>query len=275
MGLKTFHCQLNQGKERLSIRMEQKVYLREQNNFFAMFSGGVKMRIAICDRDKSFLANIKRLIYNYAEANKIEIVAECFVSCNKILEHTARYSMVLLGDRLLDMSGIDAAKQIRQLDADSYIVFISDGLDFVLDAFKVDAYRFLRKSTLEDELYDMLNDFFKSFGSDFPIWIKSGGDTVLLHCNEIYFLEADNKHCKLHLKDKIILCNKTMAKVYEILPKNRFCKTNRAYIVNFIHIRRYNNDYIEMKNGTILHPSRKYYKYFKEEFHRFFNHYEL
>lgn len=254
--------------------MEQKVYLLEQKDFLAYRCGGVKMRIAICDQDKGFLASVKKIIYNYAEIHRIDIVAECFVSCNKILENISRYNVVFLGGNLSGMTGIEAAKRIRQTACNSKIVFISDCFDFVLEAFKVGAYRFLRKSTVETELYSMLDDYFKSFGKDYPMWIKSQGDTVFLHSDEIYFLEADNKRCKIQLNDRTLICNKTMARVYEILPKNQFCKTNRAYIVNLNHIRRYNSDFIEMKNGTILHPSRKYYKNFKEEFRRFLRPYE-
>lgn len=255
--------------------MEQKVYFWEQNKNFTYLPGGVKMRIAICNLDKGFMVKLKKLIYSYAELHKMDLVAECFVSGDKIIENPTHYDMVLLDNCLQGMTGIEVAGRLREHNDMSPIVFISDSTDCIYDAFKVGAFRFLRKTHIEQELYSTLDEYFSKFGRDRPMWIKANGDTVFLHTDEIYYLEADNKHCKIHLKDTTLRCSKTMARVYSCLPKNHFCKTNRAFIVNFNHIRRYNNDIIEMKNGTTLHPSRNYYKTFKEEYRRFLRPYEL
>ena len=112
-------------------------------------------------------------------------------------------------------------------------------------------------------------------GDDYPIWIKNAEDTVCLTTDDIYYLEADNKHCYIHLKNSSLYCNKTMAQVFKVLPKSHFLKTNRAFIVNLNHISRYNNDIITLKNGKTLHPSRNYYKTFKEEYRRFLRPLEL
>ena len=255
--------------------MEQKVYFWERNKNNTYLPGGVKMRIAICDLDKGFMARLKKIIYSYAELHKMDLVAECFVSGEKIIENPARYNMVFSDNLLQGMTGIEMAARLREQNSSLPIIFVSDRIDFIYDAFKVGTFRFLRKSNLETELYNTLDEYFRKFGSDHPMWIKVGRDTVFLHTDEIYYVEADNKHCKIHLEDKTLDCSRTMAKVCSILPKNQFCKTNRAFIVNLNHIRRYNNDVIEMKNGVTLHPSRKYYKDFKEEFRQFLRPYEL
>lgn len=60
--------------------MERKVYFWEQNKNFLFFSGGLKMRIAICDFDKDFLSHLKRIVYRYAELHRLDIVADCYLS---------------------------------------------------------------------------------------------------------------------------------------------------------------------------------------------------
>jgi len=62
-----------------------------------------------------------------------------------------------------------------------------------------------------------------------------------------------------------------MARVYGTLPKNQFCKINRAYVVNFNYISAYNSDIIRLANGKDLHVSRNYYKSFKKEYKFFAN----
>ena len=247
--------------------MESKVYFWEQNKFFSL--DGAKMRIAVCDLEKDFLLQFKNEIYRYAEKNRIEIVVECYLSGEGILKNCNEYNLIFLGYSLKGINGLDIATEIRKCGCDAAIIFISDFTDFIFEAFKVNAFRFLRKADWKDNLFSVLNDYMQQFGDTYPIWVKSKEDIVCISVNDIYYLEADNKHCYIHLKDGAIYCNRTMAKVFEVLPKTCFVKTNRAFVVNLNHISRYSFDKITLKNGDILYPSRNFYKSFKEEYRHF------
>ncbi len=251
----------------MSIIMEQQVYFWEQKTKLQS-SGGFKMKIAICDLDKSYLSKIKDMIYKYASKNRFEAVAECYVSGESILGR-GDYNLIFLGYDLDGKNGLEIAQELRSSGVNSPIVFVSDKTEFVLDAFRVQAFGFMLKSQWEQRITILLDDFFKKMGTDYPLWVKSGEDIFCINTDEIYYLEADNKHCYIHLNNTKLVCNRTMAKVFEVMPKNHFVKTNRAFVVNLNHIRRYNNDTITLKNGETLHPSRNYYKSFKEEYRRF------
>ena len=232
------------------------------------------MKIAICDRDRLFMSQLKDMIYDYSENNKMEMVVECYVSGENIIDRN-EYNLIFLGFDLKGKNGLETAYKLRENQIDCPIIFISDHTDFVFDAFKVQAFRFLLKSDWKEKLFSMLDDFFKKIGTDYPLWVKSGEDTVCISTEDIYYLEADNKHCFIHLKTESLSCNRTMARVFEFMPKNHFVKINRAFVVNLKHISRYNNDTLILKNGEILHPSRNYYKSFKEEYRRFLRPYEV
>lgn len=233
------------------------------------------MRIAVCDRDRAFLSKFKAMLYTYAKENNIEIFAECFIFGEGIIESDYNYNLIFLSHKLMGMSGLETAETLRKKQNDAPIIFISDCTDFVFDASKVDAFRFLMKANWEKELFPLMNDFFKKSGSSYPLLVKSGEDTVYINTDDIYYLEADNKHCFIHLESESLYCRSTMAKVYSVLPHSRFSKTNRAFVVNLNHIDRYNNEVIILKNGSNLHPSRNYYKSFKDEYRRFLRPYEI
>ena len=247
--------------------MEQQVYFWEQKNK-RYLSGGFKMKIAICDIDKIFLSKIKDMIYKYAAANKFDAVAECYVSGESIVDRKD-YNLIFLGYDLGGKNGLQIASNLRERGVDCPIIFVSDHTDIIFETFRVQAFGFMLKSQWEQKINSLLDDFFKKMGADYPLWIKSGEDIVCINTDDIYYLEADNKRCRIHLRDKTLVSNRTMARVFELMPKNHFVKTNRAFVVNLKHIRRYNNETITLKNGETLHPSRNYYKSFKEEYRRF------
>ena len=125
-----------------------------------------------------------------------------------------------------------------------------------------------------NDVYSILDDFFKEYAKERPVWIKTGEDTVTLHTKDIVYIEANNKHCYIHLIDEVLECNRTMARVNDVLPKYCFGKINRAYIVNFNHIKKYNNDNLHLSGGHVLHISRNYLKKFKTEYRSFLKPFE-
>lgn len=228
-----------------------------------------EMRVAVCDIDKAFLLQFKKAVYLYANTNKIEIVVECFISGEELLKSGYNYNLIFLGYHLKDINGLKTAEKLRNKGEKTSIIFVSDYTDFIFESFKVNPYGFLLKSKWQESIFSVLQDFFTQKGENYHIFVKDGTDTVCISTENIYYLEADNKYCYIHLSEETLYCHKTMAQVFDCLPKSHFCKTNRAFVVNLSHISRYNNDTIKLKNGKEIHPSRKYFKDFKEEYRRF------
>ncbi len=248
--------------------MEQKVIIWEQKELI-YFPEGAKMRIAVCDWDLRFVNGVKRMIYGFAEKLRIEIVVDCFVSGEMLINKKENYQMIFLGYKLSGMNGFDTARIIRKTDINTAIVFVSEYTDFVYDSFEVTPYRFLTKPLSELKLFEILNIFFEDMGKHSCLWVKSRDNTVCLNISEIYYIEADNKHSVIHLKGESIGCNRTMARVFEVLPKNCFSKISRAYIVNLEYIKNYNPKEIRLVNNKKLPIGRSYLKGFKDEYKLF------
>lgn len=233
------------------------------------------MRIAICDLDSEFLSKVKHCIYRYSSAWRLDIVADCFFSGESVLKNANDYAIIFLGYHLSGINGFETAVRLRQNNVSAIIIFISDYTDFVFDAFKVDAFRFLLKSSFEQELYALLDELCLKPKNGYPILLKSEDETVCVHPQEIRFLEANNKHCSIHLDSLTLNCKRTMASVVRVLPQNTFSKANRSYVVNLRYVSRFGNGTIALKNGDTLRLSRNYSKSFKEEYHRFLQLYKV
>ena len=245
--------------------MEQKVILWEPKINLPL-PKGVKMRIVLCDRDNVFLKKMKNLIYKYAVDYKLDLVVDCFNSGEKLLNSKTRYNIAFLEYHLEGINGFETAKMLRNKSSDVSIVFVSEYTDFVFDAFEVNPYRFLVKPTSPKAIYGILNHFFDKYIKTNCLWIKNRDNTLCLNTSDIYFLEADNKHCYIHLKDEVQSCNQTMAKVYSFLPKRNFSKINRAFVVNLDYVKKYNAKELLLNNEEKLTIGRNFHKSFKEDY---------
>ncbi len=227
------------------------------------------MRIAICDSNIDNLREVKKSLYRYSNLNKIDFIVEEFFCGEELLKSKSTYFIIFIEYNLCGIDGLKTAKKLRENGVKAEIIFLSQNTDFIFESFKVSPYRFLTKPISQKILFETLNDFFNSHSENYPIWINNQINTYCLNTKDIVYLEADNKHCFVHLSDEAIPCNKTMAKVYSTLPNKYFIKINRAFIVNLNYISKYNSEYVFLNNGQKLHVSRNYYKCFKEEYINF------
>ena len=249
--------------------MEQKVVLSEPKPLVLLGKGRIKMKIAICDDEQVIIKLVKPKLYEYANSHRIDLVVDEYYSGEALVTADKNYDIIFLDYQMGRLNGLDAAKILRERNAACAIIFLTSYTHFVFDAFKVNAYRFLIKPITERKLFDTMDDYFKMHGDDYPLLLKCDRDTICIETEDIVYLEADNKHCKLHLPKETLCCAKTMALVSKLLPKSHFFKVHRAFIVNFNYILKYNSEEITLKTGEKIPVSRKYLTPFKEAYRVF------
>ncbi len=224
------------------------------------------MRIAICDKDDIFSKELKQVLYSYSNLYNLEFFIEIFDSGEKLLCSKNKYTLIFIEYTLSGINGLETVKEMRRKNDNTKIIFLTTNTTFVFEAFKVNTYRFFTKPYNKNQLYKTLTEFITNNNTHCPIWINSEESTICVNSEEIIYIEANNKHCLVHLKNEIILCKKTMARVFSALPQIHFEKINRAFVINLGYINKYNNDCVFLKNGERLHITRTYFKNFKQNY---------
>lgn len=224
------------------------------------------MRIAIYNKDKNCLIGLKKMIYSYAEKFKLDVLIECFNCCKDLLASQNKYHIVFLDYSAKNPNGIKVASRIADANQFCSIVFTSRENKFDNNIFTIPLSGIISYPIKESEVCFVLDNYFYKRKNGYPMLVKSGLDTVCLNVNEIVYLEANNKNCVLHLGKESINCNKTMAMIYETLPKKFFLKINRSNVINSEYVNRFNSDEVMLKTGERLFISRNYRKNFKENY---------
>lgn len=229
------------------------------------------MRIALCDDDKILLSEMKPQLYEYANSHSFELVVDEFYAGESLLSSHYLYDIIFLDYKMGNLNGLETAKRIRELNMECAIIFITSYKDdFILESFTVNTYRFLVKPLSQNTLYEVLDDYFALHGFDYPVLVNGQEHVKIhLHSKEIVFIEANNKHCIIHLQKSVLHCTRTMAKLFKDIPHHHFFKVNRAFIINFNYVYKYDNAYITFINNEKVHVSRKYLVPFKEAFKKY------
>lgn len=221
------------------------------------------MRIAICDEDERELARLLELITEYRLNSGKNIDCCSFQNSTDFLCSLkgGEYDLVLLDASMSGTNGVQAAKELRKLDGNVEIIFISSSPEFAVESYSVGAYYYLLKPADADSLFPLLD----SVGSQLFVQreqgfvLKSRKGVVRVSFKELEFVEVINKTVFFHMADGVVYeVTAALADFEEkLLERTEFLKTHRSYLVNLNYIQEAGINYIVTKNGKNIPVSRQ------------------
>ncbi len=153
------------------------------------------------------------------------------------IENGVKYDIVFLDIVLNNMNGIDVAKKINMQLPYTNIIFVSANEDYFKDVYGAKHCYFLTKP-LEMERFNVailmaLNNL-KNNG--FFITTKKGKYKILF--DDILFLESSLKNTRIHFSNNTIAeYAVSLLKIEDKLPRDKFLRTHKSFIVNLdLHI---------------------------------------
>lgn len=227
------------------------------------------MRIAICDDEQNWIDMLKALLDEYFFGRRIQFYLSTFKNGSELLERQNEFDIIFMDYQMNELNGIEVAREIRGQNNTCTIIFVSSYPDIAIDAFEVDAYRFLVKPIDKTKLFNALDEHRKRMESDDYLVIKFRTETLSVRLSEIVFCEADDKHTIIHTIKGDFDVMKNMKEIERRLPPDSFFRCHKAYIVSFAHIRNFNNERIVFDNGTEAFISRTFLVDFKKAFHEY------
>lgn len=201
----------------------------------------------------------------------------------KDLSQTLEFAKYNKGRRLIylldildadgDAAGLTIANEIRKCDQTAYIVFVSGHHEYVLLAFKKQAFDFIIKpfnQTIIENLINRIRLHFDAFYKESNPFIILDSNSVnnKIFVNEITYLEKDSNLLIVHTTRGVFKGYLSFKEALTILGKHGFHLCHKSYIVNpnsnLIKCINKINNRIEFLNGDVCYMSRNYRKGFLE-----------
>lgn len=132
---------------------------------------GVKLKIAICDDETILCKELKEKISKFYSEYSIDT----FHSGKELLRCPNEYDIIFLDIEMPGEDGMETAKKLRSQNCKSYIIFLTSHTEYMPDAFKVKAFRFLAKPLDEEHLKEALADAQKELADSKKIIISNFG----------------------------------------------------------------------------------------------------
>lgn len=216
--------------------------------------------LALCDDSKDDLQEIMMCLGELKKENyRMEIMP--YLTGTALIEAYAkgrRFNLLVLDMYMEPINGIETARQIRKIDTTVPILIVTSTIEFALEGYAVNAYRYLLKpidkKTFLHEVRAILDHQEKADQYYFSISNEQGITKVKLE--DILYFESELKTIYLQSWKQRYAFRGTISEVAEKLEKNYFVRVHKSYVVNLRHVKNIFKGVITMKNGTIIYVSK-------------------
>ncbi len=224
------------------------------------------MRITVIDDDVYWRDYISKECEKILMENTQDFLIECYPNGECLFTDTA-YDIIFL-DIEMDMeNGLEIAKRYRAHHRDTIIIFVTSHVEFSRKGYMVDAFRYIVKENLKEELDEAIHAILKKREQVHPITfhiIHFGSRTIQM--NDIYYIETEKRNIRVHLEKESFLASDRITEISETLLQYHFYRTHKSYLVNmnWIHSFDYENIYFTNREKAML--STRNYSDFKKTF---------
>lgn len=229
------------------------------------------MNIVICDDQHYFLEMMEKELRDYAAYRDLIIRIERFESSDRLINADLSGCDVLFLD--IDMpgiNGIDAARMLRENYPDLILVFVTGWIEYAPAGYRVNAFRYLLKSKLSEELAVCLDEVHEQLMKNAEMLSVNTRDrTIEVAIRNILFFEGTSQRAVLmHLNHpaKTVMCTGKLADYDLALAGKGFLRLQKSYLANLDNIMKIRNYTAVLRDGTELKVSEKRYSQIKKQF---------
>lgn len=196
-------------------------------------------KIAICDDEKIYLEEISQNIKKRNSDYKINV----YNSGAELVKNNPDYDIIFLDIEMPDMDGMTTAERLREMKFDGIIIFLTSHTEFMPDAFKVKAFRFLSKPIDAKKLYEALCAAEKEIMNTEHVIINCNGNSVYMKLTDIVFIEAYGDGTYIYDKNNNVYDTRKPLKFWrEQIGDVHFFQIHKSMIVSLLYISNISND---------------------------------
>ena len=198
--------------------------------------------IAIVEDEISFVQQLQTYLCRFSEENQMEFKVSVFQDGADILKDYKReYDAIFLDIEMPQVNGMEAAEQIRDMDDDVIIMFITNMAQYAIQGYSVGALDFVMKPinyyTFALKLKRVLKRVDKKDKEQEHIILHLPDGVKKLDIRHIYYVEVQNRTLYYYTSKGTFSVKGTLQSVEKQLEKYSFAKCNHWYLVNLKHVK--------------------------------------
>lgn len=219
-------------------------------------------RMAVVDNEKVYREQVREVAEAAICEQGIQMNVMCFNSAGSLLEEIedgGRFFVYVLDIEMPGMNGIELAKNIRKVDENAYIIFLTSYSEFAIAGYDVHAYQYVLKENLTEKIGAMLKQIWAESGmvNDGRYYtIMTNSRREKIRISDIVRIYKDGKNVQFVTEKGLFQQRTSLNEVFDCLPGDEFVFNERGSIVNLRYVEQIVKNEIVLSDHTILAVGR-------------------
>lgn len=196
-----------------------------------------------------------------------------FTSGEKLLESFTygSYNLIFLDVYMGELSGVETARRLREIDQDVLLVFVTSSLDNALAGFDVNALHYIVKPATTEDVHQVAMRCRHFWGdNDRVIELMVNRTQIKVPIRTILYAEVYAKVSTVHCQgDCVLRTYMTMEEMENMLADTSFLRCHRSYLVNMRYIKEVSDTSFILLSGEEIPIRQKDRKAIKEKFYNY------
>lgn len=236
----------------------------------------IPYRIAVCDDEQIYIQDIKDYLKAYESETQNKVIVTEYQNPEKLYQDfydkKLDVDMMFLDVDMPEMSGVDLAVKVREIDKNMPICFITAHEEYAVAAYRVDAVSYITKpikyrefkKLVDKSIIQLLYLKDAKAAEERYLSITCKRDKAIVDLYKVLYIEKRRNQCMFHLEDGEIICYESLMNIYKRLDHQQFYMVHQGYIVNFNAIKEVKQTVICLGENREIPVSRKYQPKMKE-----------
>lgn len=225
------------------------------------------VRIAIVEDDITYSEQLREYLKRYESEFSESFDISTYFDGDEIVEdYHSQFDIILMDVEMRFMDGMSAAEEIRKVDREVVIIFITNMAQYAIKGYAVEALDYILKPVsyfaFSQRLSRAINRMKKREEKSVVIPIKGG--TARVAVSSIYYIESQGHDIIYHTSEGDYVSYGTMKDTEEALGQIHFFRGSKWFLINLQQVEGLSDGCAKLKGGKTLPLSRGRKKAFME-----------
>lgn len=212
------------------------------------------IKVAIVEDETLYHEQLEAFLTTFKEEQHQPVEWSIYTDGDQFIDHyTSQFDIIFLDIQMPLMDGMTVAEEIRKVDQQVIIIFITNMTQYAIKGYAVDALDYVLKPinyfAFKERLLKALERL-EHKKSRF-ITIKVKGGVVRLELKDLDYIESQGHQLLFHTIDGIIESTGAIKHYEEVLKGDGFYRIHKGFIVNLNYVQGINDPFVVMKTTEL------------------------
>ena len=221
------------------------------------------IKFALCDDSINILEKVSKMLETiFNENNFNAVVAYSSTNTNDMLNYinNNKIDVIILDINInSNKDGLNLAEFIRKNNKNTYIIFSTGHLEYIMLAYKYKKFDYLAKPLTYDRLSETIVRLFEDINGQTTKYIRIDNKNTLIDASEVQFIKRDGIKLVFHTTTRNYESYNSFNKIQNSLPTN-YRRCHKSCIANILQIKDIEpvSNTTTFKDGSICSMGPKY-----------------